>query len=132
MGTLILIILAAVVAIAALYSVVNKLSPFKGTGSSLGAMQRFACWFVVLYTPVQLMTLLAAGQYMPLLNPKDHTVFAGLFTSSHALLAVMGISMSKYFYTRNKAAMALLVLNSATAIFYAMSAIIFFMALARG
>lgn len=95
----------------------------------LGTVQRLLCWFVVLYTPAQLMILLAAGQYMPLLNTKDHTLFAGLFTTSHALLAVMGISMSMFFYRRNKSAMTLMVLNAATAIFYTMSAIIFFMAM---
>jgi small-conductance mechanosensitive channel len=129
MGRLILIILAAIVITAILYSIMYKLSPFKDGRVKLGMIQRMLCWFIVLYTPVQLMVLLAAGQYMPLLNPKEHALFAGLFTSSHALLAVMGIVVSKYFHQRNKAAMTLMVLNAATAIFYTMSAIILLMAM---
>lgn len=129
MGKLLLIILASIIIIGVLYRIVHSLSPFKDGKMQLSTVQRVLCWFVVLYTPVQLMILLAAGQYMPLLNTKDHTLFAGLFTTSHALLAVMGISMSMFFYRRNKAAMTLMVLNAATAIFYTMSAIIFFMAM---
>lgn len=129
MGTLILVILAAIAITVVLYSIVYRFFPFRNSTTPMNTVQRLLCWFVVLYTPVQLMILLAAGQYMPLVNPKDHTVFAGLFTSSHAILAVMGIAMSKYFYGRNKWAMSLMVLNAATAIFYAMSAIIFFMAM---
>ncbi len=129
MGKLLLIILASIAITGVLYSIIYKLSPFKGDKMKLNTVQRLLCWFIVLYTPVQLMILLAAGQYMPLLNPKEHTLFSGLFTMSHALLAVMGIVMSKYFHQRNKAAMTLMVLNAATAIFYIMSAIIFFMAI---
>lgn len=129
MGKLLLIILASIAITGVLYSIIYKLSPFKGDKLQLGTVQRLLCWFVVLYTPVQLMILLAAGQYMPLLNTKEHTAFAGLFTTSHALLAVMGVVMSKYFHQRNKIAMMLMVLNAATAIFYTMSAIIFFMAM---
>lgn len=129
MGKLLLIILASIIVTGILYSIINRLSPFKDGKMQLSTVQRLLCWFVVLYTPVQLMILLAAGQYMPLLNTKDHTLFAGLFTTSHALLAVMGISMSMFFYRRTKAAMTLMVLNAATAIFYTMSAIIFFMAM---
>lgn len=129
MGKLLLIILAAIVITGILYSIMYKLSPFKDGRVQLSTVQRLLCWFIVLYTPVQLMVLLAAGQYMPLLNPSDHRLFAGLFTTSHALLAVMGIVVSKYFHQRNKAAMTLMVLNAATAIFYAMSAIILFMAM---
>lgn len=128
MGKLLLIILASIIITGVLYRIMYKLSPFKGEQVRLGIVQRLLCWFIVLYTPIQLMVLLAAGQYMPLLNTKEHTMFAGLFTTSHALLAVMGIVVSKYFHQRNKAAMTLMVLNAATAIFYTMSAIIFFMA----
>lgn len=129
MGKLLLIILASIVIIGVLYSVVHRLAPIENNKAPLSKIQLVLFWFIVLYTPVQLMILLAAGQYMPLLNTKDHTLFAGLFTTSHALLAVMGISMSMFFCRRNKAAMTLMVLNAATAIFYTMSAIIFFMAM---
>lgn len=129
MGKLLLIILASIIIIGVLYRIIHKLLPIGDSKAPLGRIQLLLCWFVVLYTPIQLMILLAAGQYMPLLNTKEHTVFAGLFTTSHALLAVMGIVMSKYFHQRNKTAMMLMVLNAATAIFYTMSAIIFFMAM---
>ncbi len=129
MGKLLLIILVSIVIIGVLYRIIHKLLPVEDSRAPLSKIQLLLCWFVVLYTPIQLMVLLAAGQYMPLLNTKEHTVFAGLFTTSHALLAVMGISMSMFFYRRNKSAMTLMVLNAATAIFYTMSAIIFFMAM---
>lgn len=131
MGRLLLIVLASIIVTAVLYNIVNRLSPFKGPIAPMSTLMRMVCWFIVLYTPVQLMVILATGLYMTLLNPQNNPVFAGIFTTSHAVLAVMGIHMSKFFHRQNKSVMALLVLNSATAIFYIMSAIIFFIAVAQ-
>lgn len=131
MGALIVIILLSVLFTALLYRGVYTISPFRNFAQGLLPAQRPLAWFVTLYVPVQVITLLMAGHHMPIANPKNHQVFAVLFTASHAILSVMGMVMSMYFYQRNRKAILLLILNAATAIFYLMCCIIFAQALVK-
>lgn len=131
MGTLIFIILLAILITAMLYRLAYRLSPFKNFTQKLSPTYRMPAWFIVLYTPVQLFVLLSAGHHMPLANPKDHEIFSVLFTAIHAILAVMGMVMSMYFYKRNRIAIALLIANAAAAIFYLMAMLIFLQILVK-
>lgn len=125
MGKLILIIFVATILTAVLYTLVNRVSSFKNSSIQLTTAQKLLCYFIVLYVPVQLFVLLTAGSHMPLANPKGHNFIAISFTLSHALMSVMGMVVSNYFQKKNKSALALLVVNASTAIFYFMAAIIF-------
>lgn len=125
MGALVVIILVAILLTALLYRGLYRVSPFRNFTRQLTPVQRVLGWFVVLYVPVQVFVLLMAGHHLPVANPKGHEVFAVFFTASHAILSVMGMVMSMYFYHRNRKAIVLLILNSGTAIFYLMSCIIF-------
>lgn len=130
MGELTLIILAATIVVAILYRFAYLFSGFKNR-AQLHPIAQLLCWFIVLYTPVQVLLLLMAGQYMPLANTKDHIGFSAGFTASHAIMAIMGMVVSRYFYKRTKIAMMLLIANAASAIFYTMAAIIFLMSLMK-
>ncbi|MCB9047225.1 MAG: hypothetical protein H6550_13915 [Chitinophagales bacterium] len=125
MGKLILIVIFASIITAGLYNLVNRLSPFKAMKGEPTPAQKLLYYFIVLYVPVQLFILLIAGKYMPIANLKDHTIITTIFSLGHALLSIMGMVVSKYFYARNKAALFLLVLNASTAIFYFMATFIF-------
>ncbi len=125
MGKLILIILVATILTAVFYTLINRISPFKNASIQLKPLQKTACYFIVLYVPVQLFILLTAGSHMPIANPKGHDFIAMSFTISHAVLSVMGMVVSNYFQKKNKAFLSLLVVNASTAIFYFMAAIIF-------
>lgn len=125
MGKLILIILIATVLTAIIYTLVNRVSSFKNATVQLTTVQKLLCYFIVLYVPIQLFVLLTAGSRMPLGNLKGHDFIAISFTLSHALMSVMGMVVSNYFQKKNKAALALLIVNASTAIFYFMAAIIF-------
>ena len=131
MGTLIFIILLAILITAMLYRLAYRISPFKNFTQRLSPAYRIPAWFIVLYTPVQLFVLLSAGHHMPLTSTTGHELFSTLFSASHAVLAVMGMVMSMYFYKRNRVAIALLIANAAAAIFYLMAMLIFLQILVK-
>lgn len=125
MGALILIVLLSVIITGVLYRIGYSISPFKRLTRGLTPVQQFLCWVVVLYVPVQLFLLYTIGSYLPIISPDNHPTFAVLFTSSHAILAVMGMVMSMFFYKRNNKAVLLLTANAACAIVYIAQSILF-------
>lgn len=102
-----------------------KLSNMQGFGRNLSFIQKLLFGFIVLYTPAQLIILLAAGHLMPLINPKGHETIAVIFTSAHALMAVMGMVICANLYKQLRPIGILLAMNGVTATFYFLCASIF-------
>jgi hypothetical protein len=131
MGKLLLFILLGITVTVIVYAVINRFAPFKKY-SPLNTWQTLLCWFIMLYVPVQLFTLMAAGQYMPIGKLHEHMTESVNFALGHGILSVMGMVVSKYFRAKHKGLIFLLIANAGTAIFYFMAALILLSANAPG
>lgn len=123
-GPIVFIIGGLVITTIAFFSI-YKLAGFGNGLMSLPILQKLLFFFVAFYTPVQLMVMLAAGHNLPMANTRGNEMFSLFFTTTHALMAVMGMVVCAYYYKQNKLAAMPMVFNAVTSVFYFMSALIF-------
>ncbi len=120
---LIIIIVFATILTGVLHTLINKLLPI-GKQPAPNTWLRVVYFFMMFYTPVQLLILISSGHHFPIGSTQEHPVEAINFTLLHGILACFGMAVSMLYHRTNKLYMGVFLLNTMSAIFYFMSGLI--------
>lgn len=120
---LIIIIVFATIVTGVVYTLINKILPIRNQ-TSPNTWQRVLFFFVMFYTPIQLLVLVFAGHRLPIGNTQEHLTESVNFALLHGVLACFGMVVSMLYRRTNNLYMGVFLLNTIASIFYFMSGLI--------